>query len=161
VLSLIPELTSAGVAKSQESLIGKKYMSEEVKQALFYNFTDKPFTGYWDGKPRTFKAGAKMYMEEWRARHYAKHLTNQVLLEKGKENATSPKFPNQVPEFMEIFNKACIIEEDQPENQDESDLINKQHEVKEEPTLVDKEEPQIIDVPDDDDEFEGLDKGDK
>lgn len=156
-------------------------MSDENRQALFFNFTNKPFTGYWDGKPRTFKPGQKQYMEEWRARHYAKHLTNQVLLEKGLENATSPKFPEQVPAFMEIFNKACIIEEEQDENQDESDLINKQHEeatmnipanksakkpeVKagkgaKVPTLVDDKEPQIIKGPDDEDEdedFEGLD----
>ena len=143
-------------------------------QALFFNFTDKPFIGYWDGKAKTFAPGAKQYMEEWRARHYAKHLTNQVLLEEGKENSTSPKFPKQVPEFMEIFNKACIIEENQPEDQDESDLINKQHEAtmnippvvnkqgkkvaEKVPTLVDKKEPQIIDVPDEDEEFEGLEE---
>lgn len=138
--------------------------NETNNEALFFNFTNKPFTGYWDGKARTFKAGAKMYMEEWRARHYAKHLTNQVLLELGKENATSPKFPNQVPEFMEIFNKAFIKEEDQmEENIDASDLINKQHQAKKaevEPTIVDKEEPQVIAVPEEDEEeFEGMKEG--
>lgn len=138
--------------------------NETNNEALFFNFTNKPFTGYWDGKARTFKAGAKMYMEEWRARHYAKHLTNQVLLELGKENATSPKFPNQVPEFMEIFNKAFIKEEDQmEENIDASDLINKQHQAQKaevEPTIVDKEEPQVIAVPEEDEEeFEGMKEG--
>lgn len=135
-----------------------------MKQALFFNFTDKPFTGYWDGKAKTFAPGAKQYMEEWRARHYAKHLTNKVLLEQGKENSTSPKFPEQVPDFMEIFNKACIIEKDQDENQDASDLIQKQHETitseKQVPTIVDSKEPQIINSPDSDDDesFEGLNK---
>ncbi len=143
-------------------------MSEENRQALFYNFTDKPFTGYWDGKAKVFAPGAKQYMEEWRARHYAKHLTNKVLLEQGKENSTSPKFPKQVPDFMDIFNQACIVEEDQPENLDASDLIQKQHEDTKAPksdkvpTLVDKEEPQVITSPDDDEdeeeEFEGLKK---
>lgn len=157
-------------------------MSEENEnsQALFFNFTNKPFTGYWNGKAKTFKAGSKQYMEAWRARHYAKHLTNQVLLEKGLENYTSPKFPAQVPQFMEIFNKACIIEEDQDVEQDESDLINKQHEKdepsmnvpeskksdsKKVPTLVDDKEPQIVTGPadddDDDDEFEGLNDEEK
>lgn len=140
-------------------------MTNENRQALFFNFTEKPFTGYWDGKAKTFKPGAKQYMEEWRARHYAKHLTNKVLLEQGKENSTSPKFPEQVPDFINLFNKACIIEEDQDENQDASDLIDKQHEErnvpasksKKVPTVVDKEEPQIIKSPDDDEEdFEGL-----
>lgn len=149
-------------------------MSEENEnaQALFFNFTNKPFTGYWNGKPKTFKAGSKQYMEAWRARHYAKHLTNQVLLEKGLENYTSPKFPEQVPQFMDIFNKACIIEENQDAEQDESDLINKQHEPsmnipskndgKKVPTLVDDKEPQIVTGPDDDDdEFEGLNDEEK
>ena len=137
-----------------------------MKQALFFNFTNKPFIGYWDGKPTTFKAGEKKYMEEWRARHFAKHLTNKVLLEQGKENSTSPKFPEQVPDFFNLFNKACIVEEDQNENQDESDLINKQHEPSSNlpgksakvPTIVDDKEPQIIKGPDDDEDenFEGL-----
>jgi len=141
----------------------------ENNQALFYNFTNKPFTGYWDGKPKTFKAGAKQYMEDWRAKHYAKHLANQVLLEEGKENSTSPKFPEQVPDFMNLFNKACIIEENQDAGQDESDLINKQHEATmniptenkkakagKVPTVVDNKEPQVIGEVDEDDEFEGL-----
>lgn len=132
-----------------------------MKQALFFNFTDKPFTGYWDGRARTFKAGEKMYMEEWRARHYAKHLTNKVLLEQGKENSTSPKFPEQVPDFINIFNKACIVEQDQDVNQDESDLIDRQHESANQekvPTIVDDKEPQIIKGPEDDEDesFEGL-----
>ena len=137
-----------------------------MKQALFYNFTSKPFIGYWDGKAKTFAPGAKQYMEEWRARHYAKHLTNKVLLEQGKENSTSPKFPEQVPDFMEIFNKCCIVEQDQDEEQDASDLIDKQHEeIKptpkaktKTPTVVDNKEPQIIKSPDadDDEDFEGL-----
>ncbi len=135
-----------------------------MKQALFFNFTNSPFTGYWDGKPKTFKPGEKQYMEEWRARHYAKHLTNKVLLEQGKENSTSPKFPDQVPDFINLFNQACIVEEDQAESQDESDLINKQHNEAtmnipaKVPTVVDNKEPQIINSPDSDDDenFEGL-----
>lgn len=137
-----------------------------MKQALFYNFTNKPFTGYWDGKPTTFKAGEKKYMEDWRAKHFAKHLVNQVLLEQGKENSTSPKFPEQVPDFFNLFNKACIVEADQDENQDASDLIHKQHEPSSNlpgnpakvPTIVDNKEPQIIKGPDDDEDenFEGL-----
>ncbi len=144
---------------------------QNLRQALFFNFTAKPFTGYWGGKGRTFKAGEKMYMEEWRARHYAKHLTNQVLLEMGKENSTSPKFPEQVPDFINLFNKACIVEPDQDENQNESDLINKQHDEQPSsnipgkpakvPTIVDDKEPQIIKGPDDEDDFEGLNDNDK
>lgn len=101
-----------------------------MKTALFHNFTDESFTGYWDGKPKTFKPGAKVYMPAYLAAHYAKHLTNRELLKKGLENYTSPKFPEQVPQFMDIFNKACIIEEDSEEQNEaelETDLANKTH----------------------------------
>ncbi len=147
---------------------GPNYMNDtSTRQALFFNFTNKEFIGYWDGKAKRFAPGAKQYMEEWRARHYAKHLTNKVLLEQGKENSTSPKFPEQVPDFINLFNKACIVEKDQDEEQDASDLIDKQHEAsmnvpapktKKVPTAVDNKEPQIINSPDsdDDEEFAGL-----
>lgn len=133
-----------------------------MKTALFFNFTSNPFTGYWDGKPKTFKPGEKVYMPEYLAKHYAKHLTNKVLLEQGKETATSPKFPEQVPQFMEIFNQACILE-DESEEQDEAqlatDIANRSH--KEVKTVVDDKPAQIIPVPEDDEdeeEFEGLDE---
>lgn len=79
-----------------------------MTNATFFNFTDKPFTGYWDGKPKTFKAGAKQYMPAWLAEHFAKHLTNQVLIDNKQETYTSPKNPGQVPQFMSVFKK-CFI----------------------------------------------------
>ena len=131
-------------------------MTNQNDQALFYNFTNKPFTGDWDGKAKTFKAGAKQYMEAWRAEHCAKHLANQVLLEQGKENSTSPKFPEQVIDFKELFDKACIIEEDQDETQDESDLINRQHETPKGKTSSPVENKKSKKDSPDDDDFEGL-----
>lgn len=90
------------------------------RTAQFHNFSDEEFVGYWNGRPKTFKPGAKMLMDEYLARHFATHLTNRELLKKGKETLTSPKFPEQVPEFMEVFNKAFFMEEDQVEK-DEAD----------------------------------------
>ena len=95
-----------------------------MKQALFFNFTDKPFVGYWNGKAYTFQPGQKKYFSEGIAKHFAKHLTNQVLIEAGKETSTSPKFPEQVPEFWKIFVKAFIVEDNQevdPETEIASD----------------------------------------
>lgn len=83
---------------------------------IFHNFTDKPFTGYWNGRAYTFKPGTKKYYDRLIARHFAKHLTNQVLIEQGKERATSPKKPDEVPEFMNIFHKAFLVEEVSPED---------------------------------------------
>ena len=82
-----------------------------TKKYIFHNFTDKDFTGYWNGKPYTFKPGVKRYYQKGIAEHFAKHLTNQILTESDKERYTSPKQPEQVPVFMEVFNKALLIEE--------------------------------------------------
>lgn len=142
-----------------------------MQTALFHNFSSKPFTGYWDGKPKTFKPGEKVYLPEYLAKHYAKHLTNQILIEQGKERSTSPKFPEQVPDFINLFNKACIIEdsEEMTEAEVESDVMQKSHQKEpiQEPkrmgrppkvrTIVDDKPPQIINSPDEE-EFEGLKK---
>jgi len=86
------------------------------KKYIFHNFTDKPFTGYWNGKPYTFKPGAKKYYVKLIAEHFAKHLTNEILVTKdangnNQERFTSPKKPEDVPVFMNIFEKALIVEE--------------------------------------------------
>lgn len=78
---------------------------------IFHNFTTKAFTGYWNGKPYTFKPGVKKYYPKGIAEHFAKHLANQVLTEDGKETFTSPKKPQDVPVFMDVFNKAFLVEE--------------------------------------------------
>lgn len=134
-----------------------------MKNALFHNFTTKPFTGYWDGKSRTFQPGDKQYMPEYLAKHYAKHLANSVLNEMGGkyETYTSPKFPEQVPAFMDLVNKACILDESETEKDQVSadiDLANKER--PRVPTSVDNEPPQMLkgdESNDDENEsFEGL-----
>jgi hypothetical protein len=131
-----------------------------MKTALFHNFTSEPFTFYWDGKPHTTKPGEKLYMPEYLARHAAKHLTNQELLKKGMENYTSPKRQEDVPEFMKLFNKACIIAKDAQENDEVGSALEVMNPGRKEvvvpPELAGKK-PQIINSPDtdeDDEEFE-------
>lgn len=132
-----------------------------MKTATFHNFTTKPFTGYWNGKAKTFKAGERVAMEDWRASHYAKHLANQVLLTSGKasdENYTSPKRPEQVPRFKELFDRACIVDES-AEDGDQSDadmaIAAKSH-PQEAAAAGPGSEPQIVEPPaDDEDDFEG------
>lgn len=82
-----------------------------MSNATFHNFSSEPFTGYWNGKPKTFKAGERVYMPAYLAEHFAKHLTNRELQRAGKEVYVSPKNPGQVPQFMEVFNKAFIRDE--------------------------------------------------
>lgn len=82
-----------------------------MTNATFFNFSDEPFTGYWNGKPKTFKAHERMYMPAYLAEHFAKHLTNRELIRTGHEVYVSPKDPGRVPQFMDVFNKAFIRDE--------------------------------------------------
>ena len=87
-----------------------------MRYATFINWTEKPFIGYWDGKPYTFQPGQKKErLNESIASHFAKHLTNQALQDpdnkiKDGERYTSPKKPDEVPIFMDLFNKAFKLE---------------------------------------------------
>ena len=138
---------------------------------IFHNFTDKDFTGFWNGKPYTFKPGAKKQYPKGIAEHFAKHLANQVLTESGKETYTSPKKPLEVPAFMDIFNKARLYEEVPDEdNLDipiEGEVIEPSMNVKVEkreptdPYNANAQEnkgpgqaPQVVEVPDETEEYE-------
>lgn len=49
-------------------------------QALrFKNFTDQDFTWKYDGVEYTFKAGDEMFLEDFKAHHFAKHLVDREL----------------------------------------------------------------------------------
>lgn len=133
----------------------------EMKNALFTNFTDQEFTGYWDGKGRKFSPGQSLHMPAYLAQHYAKHLVNRellradkdgTLLHKNGDKMTSPKFPEQVPLFMELFNKACQIEKDEVvgEKTDDADVL-----VEVANKNADEGNVQVVLPPDEEEEFEG------
>jgi hypothetical protein len=103
-----------------------------MKSALFINWTEKDFTGYWNGKGKEVKAGEKLWMPDYLARHFAKHLTNRELLKtdsngnliyKDGDKMTSPKFPEQVPLYVELFNKAFQMDETEDMMGDKKDDI--------------------------------------
>jgi hypothetical protein len=101
-----------------------------VKQVLFVNFSDEAFTGYWNSVPETFAPGQSKHMQDWLARHYAKHLANRELLKAGLETHTSPKEKDGKIDdayFLEYFYKAFIADEAAPERtavQLETDVLN-------------------------------------
>ena len=154
--------------------------------AQFTNFTDKEFIGYWDGKERKFAPGQSDWMPDFLAKHFAKHLTNRELLRVNKngqpaykdgEKMTSPKFPEQVPQFMELFNKAYtsgqskeIVSDKKDDINEMIDLankekLNKKGKNEKQNSKQDPKKPQVIlppDINDDDDEssFEGKAKKD-
>lgn len=150
-----------------------------MSTALFTNFTNEPFTGYWNGKGKTIKAGESLYMAEFLASHFAKHLVNKELLKtnragnlvnKNGDKMTSPKFPEQVPMFMDLYNKAFTKDEDEEqeiveEKENIDDFIsaeNKNRNNNKQPeTKGPSGPPQIISSPDDagdGEEFEGAPK---
>lgn len=54
-----------------------------MKAILFRNFSDESFTWKFDGDPYTFEAGQEMYMEDFKAQHFAKHLIDRELNKEG------------------------------------------------------------------------------
>jgi hypothetical protein len=108
-----------------------------MKTALFTNYSDQPFDGWWDGKKKTFAPGQSVYMPDYLAQHFAKHLANRELLRvdtngqplyPNGEKFTSPKKPKEVPIYMELFNKAYHPDTDE-EFTGEKDSIDVQIEV--------------------------------
>lgn len=58
-------------------------VKEEVKSVIFKNFTEEEFVCSWDSTPYRFPAGKEMYVEDWKAAHFAKHLVNREMHKKG------------------------------------------------------------------------------
>lgn len=127
-----------------------------MKTAIFHNITNKPFVGYWDGKGKKYEAGARKLLPDYLAKHYATHLTNQILIEREEYTSTSPKFPEQVPKFMEVLNQCYIPQDDEEEEDVEMPVQNVPSSRIQDP--VSEKEPQYIPPVDGDDEdsFEGL-----
>lgn len=73
-----------------------------VKIVTFFNFTDADFTGVWDSIPYHFAAGEKMRMEDWKAKHFAKHLADAWCFAHDKQNRRKEQF------FADIMAKAII-----------------------------------------------------
>jgi len=137
-----------------------------MQTSLFTNFTDQEFIGYWDGKAKKFTPGQSTWMPDYLAKHFAKHLTNKELVRTNKngdliykngDKFTSPKFPDQIPLYMELFNKAYQLDDTNKEeelgniNDDIDTLISSANKNKQEKK---SSEPQVIVPPDFDEDNE-------
>lgn len=127
-----------------------------MKTAIFHNITSKPFIGYWDGKGKKYEAGARKLLPDYLAKHYATHLTNQILIEREEYTSTSPKFPEQVPKFMEVFNQCYIPQEDEDEGEDVEMPVQNVPSSRIQDPVSAKEPQYITPVDGDDEDFEGL-----
>jgi hypothetical protein len=127
-----------------------------MQTALFVNFSSEPFTCSWDNSPKTFKPGETVFMPDFLAAHFAKHLTNRELIRDGLDTCTSPKKPADVPEYMNRFNKAYIPDDkksdsDKSELDTQIDILNKPKPE----TLSSNIDVQVIEVEDNEDEEDG------
>jgi len=52
----------------------------------FVNYTKEDFSHKWDGKVFKFKAGREIYLEDYLAEHFAKHLAEREMLKDGHED---------------------------------------------------------------------------
>lgn len=86
----------------------------------FKNFTDTDFTWSFDSIPYTFKAGEEMYLESYKAEHFAKHLVDREInklnlptnTESKRRELTALCFVQDVPVTPEV---ALNIEETKKE----------------------------------------------
>lgn len=55
----------------------------------FLNFSTEDFTWKFDGIPYTFKAGQTMFLEDFKAHHFAQHLVDRELDKLGQSTGKS------------------------------------------------------------------------
>jgi hypothetical protein len=127
-----------------------------METKLFVNWTKEDFIGYWDSIPYRIKSGMQIYLEDWKANHFAKHLVDLELHKQGKQ-VNDPKREELVAKCFGIVEE---VEEfsDLPE---EAKLLNKNNVQKEEPKKVAKpmgRPKKVAEIIEDssDEEFEGL-----
>ena len=56
----------------------------------FRNFTDEDFVWKYDGVPFEFKAGQEIFLEDYKAEHFAKHLVDREINKLGKRTDYAP-----------------------------------------------------------------------
>lgn len=50
-----------------------------MEAKLWKNFTDEDFSWKWDGIVYTFKAGQEIYLEDFKAEHFTRHLVDREI----------------------------------------------------------------------------------
>lgn len=63
----------------QELLARRQPETPTEKSVYFFNWTKEDFTHTWGKIPYTIRAGEKMLMPDWLAKHLAKHLAERAL----------------------------------------------------------------------------------
>lgn len=61
-----------------------------MKAVKFKNFTDEEFSWKHDGVPYTFAPGQEIFLEDFKAEHFAKHLVDREINKTGKRTDYLP-----------------------------------------------------------------------
>lgn len=72
---------------------------------LFINWTDREFVGRWNSVEYPFAPGQSMFVEGFKADHFAKHLTNRELTKDNLAEHCSPKEIKDNKVFMDYYKK--------------------------------------------------------
>ena len=134
-----------------------------MKIVKFVNFTDEPFTGKWDSRSKTVAPGQTLYMADYLAYHFAKHLVNRELTKLGLYAETSPKKPEDAPHFVELWNKAIFYDEHEDDmgGMDIMDIKPQNRHVEEDPKQAAKRGAGSMTIKVEDPDFVDADKADK
>lgn len=77
-----------------------------MQTILFTNFSNEVFTHSWDKEDFTFQPGQSIYLQDFLAKHFAKHLANRELLKTGVDKYIAACGNEANPLFQEFFNRA-------------------------------------------------------
>jgi hypothetical protein len=80
---------------------------------IFINYTEEDFSHAYDGRKYMFLAGSERILEESKAMHFAKHLTDREMQKAGQKTLLDPV------KRQEILDKCLVKVED---NQDTEDM---------------------------------------
>lgn len=94
-------------------------MKHSVKMVQFTNFSNEDFSHQWDSVPYQFRAGQTIYIEDWKAAHFAKHLIDRELIKKN--------IPTDRQLERSRLLALCITDSSEviPESKVESEIANK------------------------------------
>ena len=89
-------------------------MKQAKKAVRFCNFSDEKFTCSWDSVEYTFQPKQEMFVEEYLAHHFAKHLINRELDKKGiitsNMSARKTLLALAIPEDTEVVSETEMID---------------------------------------------------
>lgn len=124
-----------------------------MESKIFLNWSNEEFVGMWDSIPYKFKPGQSVYLEDWKAAHFAKHLTDRELQKAGYGTADQRR--------AQFYSK-CFVEETIEQNAPAAEIAKEVAELPVETQILNKNKnlgrPKKVAVEVANEEFEGLDK---